>query len=198
MARWPPPCCRWRSSSRPRASWRCRSAASSSGFTARPARASPPAWAGWTPRRSAAHWATGRRSWWERPAACAIIWNAARSICRRSGPRCSMRPTKCSTWAFARISRNCSMRRREERRTLLFSATMPKPIVALAKRYQRDALRISTGGEDRGHGDISYQAMTIAPSEIENAWSTCCAFTRRRPRSCSARRATRSGISTPA
>src|SRR5690606_17065404 len=29
-----------------------------------------------------------------------------------------------------------------ERRTLLFSATMPKPIVALAKSYQRDALRI--------------------------------------------------------
>ncbi len=56
-----------------------------------------------------------------------------------------------------------------ERRTLLFSATMPKPIVALAKRYQRDALRISTVGEDRGHGDISYQAVTVAPSDIENA-----------------------------
>jgi ATP-dependent RNA helicase DeaD len=56
-----------------------------------------------------------------------------------------------------------------ERRTLLFSATMPKPIVALAKRYQRDALRISTAGEDRGHGDISYQAVTVAPADIENA-----------------------------
>ena len=55
------------------------------------------------------------------------------------------------------------------RRTLLFSATMPKPIVALAKRYQKDALRISTVGEDRGHGDISYQAITVAPSDIENA-----------------------------
>jgi len=56
-----------------------------------------------------------------------------------------------------------------ERRTLLFSATMPKPIAALAKRYQREALRISTVGEDRGHGDISYQAMTVAPAEIEHA-----------------------------
>ena len=56
-----------------------------------------------------------------------------------------------------------------ERRTLLFSATIPKPIVALAKRYQRDALRISTVGEDRGHGDIAYQAVTVAPSDIENA-----------------------------
>jgi len=57
----------------------------------------------------------------------------------------------------------------EGRRTLLFSATMPKPIVALAKRYQQDALRISTVGEDRGHGDISYQAVSVAPADIENA-----------------------------
>lgn len=57
----------------------------------------------------------------------------------------------------------------ENRRTLLFSATMPKPIVALARRYQRDALRISTVEEQRGHGDISYQAMAIAPADIEHA-----------------------------
>ncbi len=57
----------------------------------------------------------------------------------------------------------------ETRRTLLFSATMPRPIVQLAKRYQRDALRISTVGEDRGHGDIAYQAVAVSPSDIENA-----------------------------
>ncbi|MEO5865907.1 MAG: DEAD/DEAH box helicase [Sphingomonas sp.] len=57
----------------------------------------------------------------------------------------------------------------DQRRTLLFSATMPRPIVALAKRYQRDALRISTVGEDRGHGDIEYQAVTVAPADIEHA-----------------------------
>jgi ATP-dependent RNA helicase DeaD len=57
----------------------------------------------------------------------------------------------------------------ESRRTLLFSATMPKPIVALARRYQRDAMRISTVGEELGHGDITYQAITVAPSEIEAA-----------------------------
>ncbi len=57
----------------------------------------------------------------------------------------------------------------ETRRTLLFSATIPKPIAQLAKRYQRDALRISTVGEDRGHGDISYQAVTVAPADIEGA-----------------------------
>ena len=57
----------------------------------------------------------------------------------------------------------------EGRRTLLFSATMPKPIVALAKRYQRDAHRIETIGQDRGHGDISYQAVAVAPADIEHA-----------------------------
>jgi len=56
-----------------------------------------------------------------------------------------------------------------ERRTLLFSATMPKPIVNLARRYQKDALSISTLGAERGHGDISYQALAVAPSDIENA-----------------------------
>ena len=56
-----------------------------------------------------------------------------------------------------------------ERRTLMFSATIPRPIVQLAKTYQRDALRISTVGEERGHGDISYQAIAVAPSDIEHA-----------------------------
>jgi len=57
----------------------------------------------------------------------------------------------------------------EVRRTMLFSATIPRPIVALARRYQRDALRISTVGEDRGHGDIAYQAVAVAPADIEHA-----------------------------
>ncbi len=57
----------------------------------------------------------------------------------------------------------------DNRRTLLFSATLPRQIVNLAKRYQDDALRISTVGTDRGHGDIAYQAVTVSPSEIENA-----------------------------
>ncbi len=56
-----------------------------------------------------------------------------------------------------------------QRKTLLFSATMPKPIVALARRYQSDALRISTVGDDRGHGDIAYQAVAVSPADIEHA-----------------------------
>ena len=57
----------------------------------------------------------------------------------------------------------------ETRRTLLFSATMPRSIVALAKAYQRDALRISTIDDREGHGDITYHAVAVAPAEIEHA-----------------------------
>ena len=57
----------------------------------------------------------------------------------------------------------------DNRRTLLFSATLPRGIVRLAERYQTNALRLSLAGQDRGHGDISYQAITVGPSEIENA-----------------------------
>jgi len=57
----------------------------------------------------------------------------------------------------------------EKRRTLLFSATMPRPIEAMAQRYQRDALRIATVDKGRSHEDISYQAVTVSPPEVENA-----------------------------
>ena len=56
----------------------------------------------------------------------------------------------------------------ESRRTLLFSATMPRPIVALARRYQKDALRIETTGDREGHADISYQAVAVSPTDIEH------------------------------
>ena len=56
-----------------------------------------------------------------------------------------------------------------ERRTLMFSATLAKHIVALAKRYQRDAVRIDAGGRDEPHGDIEYRCMRVTPNEIENA-----------------------------
>lgn len=56
-----------------------------------------------------------------------------------------------------------------ERRTLLFSATLPKPIVTLAKRFQRDAFRIATTGGDKPHGDIEYRAIRLAPGDIEHA-----------------------------
>ena len=57
----------------------------------------------------------------------------------------------------------------ESRRTLLFSATLPKEIVQLAKRYQREALRIDTIVQNQPHADIEYQAVRCAPNDIEHA-----------------------------
>ena len=57
----------------------------------------------------------------------------------------------------------------QERRTLLFSATIPREIASLAKRFQRDAIRIDTVGETRAHADITYQAVRIAPNDVEHA-----------------------------
>jgi ATP-dependent RNA helicase DeaD len=55
------------------------------------------------------------------------------------------------------------------RRTLLFSATLPREIVALAKRHQRDALRIATSSEHASHGDIEYLAVPTPPHERDHA-----------------------------
>lgn len=57
----------------------------------------------------------------------------------------------------------------ETRRTLMFSATVPRMIATLAKRYQRDAVRVSTRAEEKQHLDIDYQALAIAPNDRENA-----------------------------
>ena len=56
-----------------------------------------------------------------------------------------------------------------ERRTLMFSATIPKPIATLAKRYQKNALRIVATAEGDRHRDIEYQAITIVPRERDLA-----------------------------
>ncbi|KSV77693.1 MULTISPECIES: DEAD/DEAH box helicase [Ensifer] len=57
----------------------------------------------------------------------------------------------------------------DDRRTLMFSATVPKSIATLAKNYQRDAVRISTASEQKQHVDIEYRALTVAPNDRENA-----------------------------
>lgn len=57
----------------------------------------------------------------------------------------------------------------KERRTLMFSATVPRSIATLAKRFQRDAVRIATTAEQSQHVDIEYRALTVAPNDRENA-----------------------------
>ena len=56
-----------------------------------------------------------------------------------------------------------------DRRTLMFSATVPRGIAALAKRYQKDAVRVTTQADEKQHVDIEYRALTAAPNDRENA-----------------------------
>ena len=55
------------------------------------------------------------------------------------------------------------------RQTLLFSATMPREIETLARRYQREAIRIETLRRDEQHADIEYRAIRVAPHDVEHA-----------------------------
>ncbi|MBL4929140.1 DEAD/DEAH box helicase [Fuscibacter oryzae] len=57
----------------------------------------------------------------------------------------------------------------ETRRTLMFSATVPKEIEKLARTFQRDAARVQVAGESRQHIDISYQALSVLPRDKEHA-----------------------------
>ncbi|HYD14853.1 MAG TPA: DEAD/DEAH box helicase [Hyphomicrobium sp.] len=57
----------------------------------------------------------------------------------------------------------------ETRQTLLFSATMPREIEQMARRYQRDAVRIETLKRNEQHSDIEYRAIRVAPGDIEHA-----------------------------
>lgn len=55
------------------------------------------------------------------------------------------------------------------RRTLLFSATLPRGIVALAKQYQKDAFRVEVAGGEGGHADIEYRAIRVVAHDVEHA-----------------------------
>jgi ATP-dependent RNA helicase DeaD len=57
----------------------------------------------------------------------------------------------------------------DSRRTLLFSATLPPGIVALAREYQQDAFRVEVAGDEGGHADIEYRAVRIAAGDVEHA-----------------------------
>ena len=56
-----------------------------------------------------------------------------------------------------------------DRQTLMFSATVSKPIARLAETYQNNAERLNTISTASSHSDITYQAMTVIPSDVEKA-----------------------------
>ncbi len=55
------------------------------------------------------------------------------------------------------------------RRTLMFSATVSKPIARLAENFQNNAVRLNTTSSKQQHIDIEYQALTVNPHDTENA-----------------------------
>lgn len=57
----------------------------------------------------------------------------------------------------------------ESRRTLMFSATVPRTIANMAKRYQKDAVRLTIDSDANQHVDIEYRALMVAQSDRENA-----------------------------
>ena len=57
----------------------------------------------------------------------------------------------------------------DTRRTLLFSATLPRGIVAMAKQFQQQAFRVEVAGDEGGHADIDYRAIRIAAGDVEHA-----------------------------
>ena len=57
----------------------------------------------------------------------------------------------------------------DQRRTLMFSATVPKTILGMTKKYQRNAIRVNTAAEAKQHLDITYRALTVASPDKENA-----------------------------
>jgi ATP-dependent RNA helicase DeaD len=78
-----------------------------------------------------------------------------------------------------------------ERRTILFSATLPKPIVELAKTYTRDPARVAATNPREAHEDITWRAHVVAPSEREHAIVNV--LRRMEPESALVFRATREG-----
>jgi len=57
----------------------------------------------------------------------------------------------------------------DERRTVLFSATLPRPILELAKQYTRDPARIAATDPGEAHADIEHRAHLVAAREREHA-----------------------------
>jgi len=57
----------------------------------------------------------------------------------------------------------------EDRRTLMFSATVPKEIETLARTFQKDALRLNVQSPERQHADIAYQALSVQARDKEHA-----------------------------
>ena len=174
----------------------CRSTASWPGCTPRPARGSRRASAAWIRGASAHARSAACTSSSARRAACAITSSAARSCSRSIEAVVLDEADEMLDMGFREDLERLLDAAPAERRTLMFSATIPKD-----DRDAREALpeERAADRDDRAKASAtatsstkrcrSCRASAISPS------STCSAITTRPARSCSARRATASRTS---
>src|SRR3954462_3084183 len=129
-----------------------------------PAPASCPASVVWTRARNSANWPPVRISSSERRAVCAAICVGPPGGLSDHRRRNRLDISELKAVVLDEADEMLDMGFREDmefilettpetRRTLLFSATLPRVIVALAKEYQHDAFRIEVGGDEGGHAD---------------------------------------------
>ena len=193
------PARRWPWSSPRPASWPCRSQRELAWLYAEAGARVVACVGGMDPRREQRALAAGATSSSARPAACATTWSAARS----TSPACSVvvldEADEMLDLGFREDLEFILDAAPAERRTLLFSATIAKEIAALARRYQSDALRIDTDGEERAARRHRVPGHPRAPrTRSSTRSSTCCATSRRPARWCSAPPARRCATCTAA
>jgi superfamily II DNA/RNA helicase len=108
-------------------------------------------------------------SWSGRPAGCATICGAAGSTFRDCRVVVLDEADEMLDLGFREDLEFILETTPDSRRTLLFSATLPRGIVALAKQYQQHAFRIEVAGDEGGHADIEYRAIRVAADDVEHA-----------------------------
>ena len=72
-----------------------------------------------------------------------------------------MKPMKCFPWDLKMIWMRFFENSPKEKQTLLFSATMPKEIVAIANKYMSNPLEISVGKKNTGAENVEHHYYLI-------------------------------------
>ena len=147
----------------------CRFGENSNGFMPKPVWQSLPALAAWTRALNGAHLREVHRSSSALRDVCAIISRVVHWSLVQSERLCLMKLDEMLDLGFREdlefILKACPA----ERRTLMFSATLPGEVTALAKQFQKNAQRLSIGAQRDRHGDIEYIGYEVLPRERDNA-----------------------------
>ncbi len=90
-----------------------------------------------------------------------LIARGAINLQAASASSSSTRPTACSTWASSRRSAGSSARRRIERQTLFFSATLEGATGKLAAAYTRDPRHHTHAAPERSEAEIEHRFVHV-------------------------------------